>query len=291
MKAVILLGASSMLGREVGRQLASDGVRVIRAGRGADNDIVVDLGSPASLQFSDGLRADVLIHCAAAFGDDSESGIQENLRVNIAGCAHVLTLADRAGVRKIVYAGSVSSSLSGGESERSYSFSKAEAERILGWYANRESLQFCSLRLGQLWDTDGRCCMHQPWFGRIVAYASQGQVLRMPPSDGPRNFMHVADAARLLVHAAKSDYQGVHDACHPENIDMYLLAKGAYTVFGAGGSVEVDPKKTPFRHISFPLARNIFVDLELSAPISLPQGLELILNAGTAHLFGPMDVQ
>lgn len=288
---VILLGATSMLGREVARQLELAGMRVLRAGRGADNEIVSDLASTALPKFSYPSRADVLIHCAAAFGDDSEEGITKNLQVNVAGCTHAIAIANGYGVRKIVYSGSVSSSLLGGEAEKSYGFSKAEAERILGWYAQRAGLQFCSLRLSQLWDTEGRCCIHQPWFGRIVAYASHGQILRMPPAEGPRNFIHVSNAARLLIEAARSDLQGVHDACHPEDIDMLALAKGACEIFDAGGTVEIDPGKVSFRRIGFPHGYDIFTKLNMRAPLALPQALTIIRDAGTASLFGPMDVQ
>lgn len=292
MKTAIILGATSMLGSEIARQLSLSGVTVIRAGRQSDNDIVVDLASAVPPMFLQPVKAEVLIHCAAAFGNDSHEGLLENIRVNIAGCGHAVEIVRQAGVKKVVYAGSVFSYPEFAQDPMGiYGFSKAEAERILGWYAERSGGQFCSLRLSQLWDTEGRCCVHQPWFGRIIAYAASGLTLKLPPANGPRNFMHVSDAASLLIHAAYSNLQGVYAACHPDDVDIFELAKTAYEVFGNGGGVVIDESKSPFRQISFPHDATVFESLGFYPTISLPSGLLLIRDAMTGDHFGPLDVQ
>jgi nucleoside-diphosphate-sugar epimerase len=201
-------------------------------------------------------------------------------------------MAKRAGVRKIVYAGSISSdpALELGLPLNSYGFSKAEAERLLEWGINRTGGTYCSLRLPQLWDTEGACCAHQPWFGRIIAYASRGQLLNMPASDGPRNFMHVSDAAQLLIRAGESTLEGTHAVCYPVDIDMAELARHAYRIFGQGGGIAIDPNKKPFRKMRFPHEESAFKTLEYYPQVSLEQGLRLILEANTADRFGPVDV-
>jgi len=292
MKSVIVLGATSMLGRETVRQLLVEGIEVIRAGRQPDSDIVVDLGSDNAPEFRRARRADALIHCASAFGGDSPEGIRDNLRVNIGGCVQTLEIARQSGAKKIIYAGSVSSDpmLESGLIG-SYGFSKAEAERILNWGITRDGGRFCSLRFTQLWDTEGACCAHQPWFGRIVAYASRGQTIKMPAANGRRNFMHVSDAAQLLIRAAGGTLEGIHSVSHPVDIDLAEFAQVAYRVFGRGGSVVIDPAKTPFRNVNFPREEGVFKALGYQPRISPEQGLVLIRDAGTDDRFGPMDVQ
>lgn len=292
MNSVIVLGATSMLGRELVRQLSAKGIEVIRAGRHCDSDIVVDLGSGKPPEFRYDRRADVLIHCAAAFGGDSPEGIRDNLCVNVAGCVQTLEIVRESGVKKIVYAGSVSSDtmLESGPIG-SYGFSKAEAERILSWAIVRVGGHFCSLRLTQLWDTEGACCAHQPWFGRIVAYTSRGQSINMPPANGPRNFMHVSDAAQLLIRAAAGTLEDIHPVSYPVDIDLAEFAQVAYQIFGRGGRVIIDPAKIPFRKTNFPREEGIFEALGYQPQISPEQGLMLIRDAGTADRFGPMDVQ
>lgn len=293
MKIVVVLGATSMLGREIARQLVTDGVKVVRAGRHPDNDIVVDLGSGAPPKLSSMQQADVLIHCASAFGGDSQQGISENLNVNVAGCVQVLNIVQQTGVRKVVYAGSLSSDplIEPGISLSSYGFSKAEAERILDWGMAKTGGDFCSLRLTQLWDTEGACCSHQPWFGRIIAYASRGLVLNMPDAEGARNFMHVSDAARLLIRAAGTSFTGIHPVSFPVDTDILEFARRANIAFGQGGAIKIDATKKPFRKMQFPKDESVFEALDFRPGISLDDGLRLISQAGTAAAFGPLDVQ
>jgi nucleoside-diphosphate-sugar epimerase len=292
MKSAIIVGASSMLGRELARQLINDGIEVITAGRRPDSDIRVDLGGEQVPVFSRTYTADVLFHCASAFGGDNPDGLRENFRVNVGGCQQTLEIARETSANKIVYAGSGFSDLMFNSDPMGvYGFSKAEAERIMEWGMTRTGGTFCSLRLTHLLDTDGLCCAHQPWFGRIVAYASRGQTLKMPSSDGGRNFMHVTDAARLLIRAAQHDLMGVHAVAYPTDIDLADLARLAYGVFGKGGGVVIDPSKTPFRKVAFPRKDGVFMRLGYQPEISLQKGLEMIRDAGTSERFGPMDVQ
>lgn len=291
--AVVVVGATSMLGREIVRQLSADGVEVIRAGRDPESDIVIDLGSGKKPRCRIECRADVILHCASAFGPDSVDGVRENLRVNVAGCADVLEIAQLSGARKTVYAGTLSSdpSVDPGQGLNSYGLTKAEAERVLDWGMNRSGGEFCSLRLTQLWDTEGMCCAHQPWFGRIVAYASRGLGLRMPTALGPRNFMHVSDAARLMILAARGALRGVYVASHPDCVELPWLADEAYRLFNQGGSIEIDRTKTPFRKVSYPDAADLFNALDFRPRITPAHGLTLIRDAGTANRFGPVDVK
>ncbi|MFJ7565824.1 NAD-dependent epimerase/dehydratase family protein [Herminiimonas sp. NPDC097707] len=293
MKAVVVLGATSMLGREITRQLSNKGVEIISAGRHLDSDIVVNLGSSDAPTFRKSVQAEVLIHCASAFGGDDLDGVKQNLSVNMAGCAQVLDIVQHTGVRKIVYAGSLSSDqlVESGIPLGAYGFSKGEAERILQWGMTKIGGDFCSLRLTQLWDTEGACCTHQPWFGRIVAYASHGLTLKMPTADGPRNFMHVSDAAQLLIRAADSSLAGIRPVSFPVDTDLLEFARQANVVFDRGGSIEIDAAKKPFRKMYFPKDESVFDLLGFHPRISLEDGLTLIRNAGTAEAFGPLDVQ
>ena len=96
---------------------------------------------------------------------------------------------------------------------------------------------------------------------------------------------------QLLIRAAQQDFTGVHALAHPTDIDLVELAQLAYTVFGKGGGVVIDPSKTPFRKVAFPREDGVYANLGYQPGITLQQGLEMIRDAGTAERFGPMDVQ
>jgi nucleoside-diphosphate-sugar epimerase len=293
MNTVVVLGASSMLGREIIRQLEEKKVSVIRAGRGSDCEVKVDLGSENDPVYACEKVADVLIHCAGTFYGDDLEGIRNNFRINAFSAINVLNIIKKMGIRRVVYAGTISSEagIEPGLPITSYGASKMECEHILEWGLTRQKGTFCSLRLTQLMDTSGDCCRHQSWFGRIVAYAYHGQMLRMPPANETRNFLHVQDAARLIIAAAESSLTGCFSVTNPTDTNMLSLANQAYELFGRGGKVIIAKEKRPFRKIRYPHDGEIFEALDVFPSISAIDCLHLVRDAGSAVHFGPMDVQ
>ena len=271
------------------RQLSRTSIETLSAGRDPSDDIFVDLG--AGMMPVTDHRADTLLVLASAFGGNTEAGRRDNIRTNVAGCAEVIALAVAVGVTNLVFAGTSFSYLATTQdSMAGYGFTKSIAEQVLQWHCESLGSKFCSLRFGPLWDTGGRCCVHQPWFGRIIAYASRGLPLGMPASDGPRNYTHVDDAARLLIAAAEQQVKGVHAACHPRSIDSFELAEAAYRIFGHKPQAFIAHEKMPFRKIEFPCDAAFFDLVNMHPSVDLPDGLHLIKEAGTAGRFGPMDV-
>jgi len=294
MKTAAIVGADSMLGQALAEQLREQTVDVIRVGRHAHHDMVLDLTkAPGNLPPVD-KQVDILFHCAAAFAANDLLGAQLNFQTNAFGCLAVLDLMAALGCRHVVYAGTISSLPEADPSSPmggSYGLSKAQGEQILDWGMQQVKGRYCSLRLSQLYDIQGRCCVQQSWFGRIIAYASRGLDLRLPHSAGKRNFLHVRDAARLMIRAAEQELSGAWALCHPEQFDYTEIARLAYHEFGQGGQILLDSLKTPFRQIYFPESTALFDCLQIQPQITLSEGLSLIHQAGSADRFGPLDVQ
>tara|TARA_A100001037_G_scaffold291240_1_gene305094 strand:+ start:1563 stop:2435 length:873 start_codon:yes stop_codon:yes gene_type:complete len=288
-KVVAVTGAGSMLGEQLCAILIESGVTVIRVGRDTDAEINLDLRH--GLKKAVKSVADVLFHCAAGFGDDSPEGVRANFEINAAGCLHVLELADRLNCRSVVGAGTLSSceKFEPG-SMTSYGLSKAQGESLLQWGMMRRGGKFCALRFPQLFDTNGRSVKHQAWFGRVVTYAGAGLDLNLPASEGPRNFLHVEDAARLMLTAGQRGMSGVYSVVHQELINMGELAELAFGIFGRGGTARISDVKKPFRRVNYPKDAGMFQALDISPAISLREGLARIRDAGTESAFGPLDV-
>ncbi|WP_342243476.1 NAD-dependent epimerase/dehydratase family protein [Pseudomonas sp. OTU5201] len=286
MPRALVVGPNSMLGSRLSERLRELGWDVVGVGRRAECDVHLDLGSAELYLDYPVLKADVLFHCASAFGDDSPEGAWLNERVNVLGSHQVLALARAAGCRQVIYAGSVSSTAQAPDLG-SYGASKARAEQILAWGLEREGLGFASLRLAQLYDERGECVNHQRWFGRIVSYARTGRTLRLPPGEALRNFVHVRDAVAALVLAADQELRGVTHLCHPEGHSYLSIARQAFEVFGSGGDVVIAPEKVPFRHTFFPVLSPEFSSLRFT---SLLEGLRGIRDGGHAQRFEVFDV-
>ncbi|WCH22657.1 NAD-dependent epimerase/dehydratase family protein [Aeromonas salmonicida] len=289
----IVLGGRSMLGLKLRQLLEARGHQVWLVGRGQDDDFWLELGASRDIELPAGFKADVLFHCAASFSDDSLEGIGQNISVNVAACHQVLELARAAGIFALVYAGTIGSDfelLEAGQQPNSYTLSKAQAEQWLQMGMRLQGGSFCSVRLTQLWDDEGLCCVHQPWVGRIIAYASRGMDLNMPVSLGPRNFLHVEDAATLMLLAAENRLSGIYPACAQVSIDMFTLALRAFSLFNAGGKVTLDSSKKPFRHVKFSEDFTLYKRLGYFPKIAILDDISRIKSAKTAPAFGPMDV-
>lgn len=285
MPTALVVGATSMLGKRLVAQLQAHGWQVITAGRQPECEVFVDLGAAPWTGRAD-QQADVLFHCAAAFADDSPQGCWLNETVNALGSLQVLALSEAFACRQLIYAGSISSSYRQAPTELgSYGASKLRGEQLLEWGMARQQVSFCSLRLAQLYDERGECAAHQWWFSRIVAYAAAGQDLRLPPGAALRNFVHVDDAAALLIRAAREHWRGVRSVVHPRSLSTAEIAEQAYAVFAQGGRVRVADDKQPFREVFIPQS-----DL-LDYPFrSLEQGLSQIRAGGYGQGFAALDV-
>jgi len=292
MKRAVVIGATSMLAERLIELLQSRGVGVFTCGRNRNHDVFVDLGSEYDIALPDEVKADVLFNCAAAFGDDSPKGCWLNEKVNALGAYQVAEVAAAAGCRSVVNAGTTSSCASPSRAALgSYGASKARGEEILDWALSRNAITFASLQLPQLYDDRGRCRTHQAWFGRIVAYASAGKVLRLPGGGARRNFLHVIDAAKLMAAAGEMGLRGIFPACHPESESYESIANTAYEVFASGGGVEIAAGKQPFREVCNPASAGTFAAIGVLPEISMRQGLVMIRESGHARAFGPLDVE
>ncbi len=284
----LIIGSSSMLGQALQASLVEAGVEVLSCGRSSANDVYLDLGNPELPELPAGLNVDVIYHCASAFADDSLAGCLENETVNALSAYVCAEMAGKLGASQLVYAGTLSSVAP--EGLGSYGASKLRAENILEWSLSKRAIAFTSLRFPQLFDDFGECCRHQLWFGRIVAYAHAGKVLRMPGGNARRNFLHISDAAVLMMSASDNKVQGRLAVSHPESITCEQIAQWAYAVFGQGGNYVVAEEKRPFQALYVPESRQSFEALGYWPKVSMQLGLERIRDHGEPSQFGPMDV-
>ncbi|WP_081963289.1 NAD(P)-dependent oxidoreductase [Pseudomonas sp. ML96] len=291
MKSALVIGSRSMLGAQLCEQLNARGVAVFTAGRSLDDDLFFDLNAPVIPEI-EGRVVDTVFHCAASFSSDSEQGVSENFSVNTVSAWAICALAKSLGARSVLYAGSVSSSYEQADPDNanSYGLSKGLAEQIFSWSLRREGIRFCSLRFSQIYDTQGLCCKHQPWFGRIVAYAARGMDLRMPKSEGVRNFIHVSDAADFMIRAMDRNLTGVLNIVHPESYTCDEIAEIAYGTFAAGGKIVHAEEKQPFRKVVFPDSQQAYTALGGSPRINLDAGIRMIKEQTGGAGFGPVDV-
>ena len=295
MKAIIL-GHTSMLGISLNRKLLDNGHECITAGRSSDSDIYVDLRNqpPNEIHLESYKDIDCIFVLSSSFEGDSLKGVAENISVNTAGCSHAIALAKQVNARTIIYAGSVSSykefDINRGLS--SYGLSKLLAEELLEWWTSRHNVRFVSLRFSQLYDDHGLCIRHQPWIGRIVRYGFEKQDLYIPVSKGQRNFLHVQDAAQLLIEASlDNSAKGILNGCSPLNNTYQDIADIVFDFNRCRDKLHIANTKEPFRPVSIPKETPFYEIIGRNPLISLQDWVERIGSMQTWTHFGPMDVE
>jgi len=280
-----------MLGRRLSERLSRSGFKVVGCGRSIDSDIVLDLADFREVRCPHGLEADVLIHCAATFGADDYEGVMQNERVNALGSLAVARLAELSNCKQIVLASTIICyPLPDTGQMSSYGDSKRRGEQLLESWSAHTGITFCSLRLPQLYDEYGESLRHQGWLRRILAYASQGTDLALPPSPHKQNFMHVMDAVAVMIGSANSALSGVWPATHPVSHSYLEIAKMAYAEFNCGGNILEASDKRPFTERLIPDSSSLFDALGIPPRISMKEGIGLLKKHCRPEKFGDLDV-
>jgi nucleoside-diphosphate-sugar epimerase len=215
MRKVLVSGATGFIGIEVSKQLAMAGrnprLMVRRPLRGVmlkrlEAEIVqADLRSPRSLKrVLQGV--DTVIHLGARAAFIDYGRLYPSI---VGGSINFMRAAIEAGVRRFVFGGSLlvypgrpqpidqqteARPLSG------YGRAKRQAESEMARLARQAGIQFTSLRLPHVYGA------HSLLFDQV----RQGRIIF--PGRGTNHFahLHVGDAARALIQAARSDLDGVY---------------------------------------------------------------------------------
>lgn len=100
--AVAIAGASGLIGQAIASRLEGAGRRILRIGRAAGADVVVDLARPGAAP-PDALRGcDALVHAAGVTDEDFADAPRAWAKAR-EGAAALLAMARAAGVRRIAY--------------------------------------------------------------------------------------------------------------------------------------------------------------------------------------------
>jgi nucleoside-diphosphate-sugar epimerase len=249
----LVTGAAGFIGAALARRLLAEGhaVTLLSGPRSdrwrieqlrADAEIVaVDLRDAGAVEAVVGrARPQLIFHLAAHGAYSWQQSVPRMIETNVAGIAHVVEAAARAGVRAVVNAGS--SSEYGlkdhappehelPEPNSAYAVTKAAATLYCGWAARSREQAVTTLRLYSAygpWEEPRRLVP------AVVVHGLEG---RLPPLVDPRiarDFVYIEDVLDAFLLAARRARPGegaVYNVGSGAQTTLRELAEAAHEVF------------------------------------------------------------
>lgn len=274
----IVFGGSGFLGSHVADALSDAGhqVRIFDRARSRW------LRSGQEMVIGDLLDQDAVTRAAAGCDfvynfagvsdiDEARDRPRDTAMLNIVGNLHALEAARAAGARRFVFASTV---YVYSEAGSFYRASKQAAERFVETYQERYGLAFSILRYGSLY---GRRADERNGIYRFLKQAVEGgKVHYEGAEDSMREYIHVADAARLSVKVLEPEFANRHLVLTGhERMPVKNLMRMIAEMLPGGVEVRYGGKQGEGHYVMTPYAYNPRVGNKLVANdyVDLGQGL------------------
>jgi len=275
MRDILIVGATSLVGSRIVRNLAGKYAFHLASRRGHSN-LTVDLATIQPLVFP---RAySVVIHCAAAFGGDSPEDMIRNEVVNSVGALRVALAAKEARCRHLIYIGSIFSCDSPSNSHfNSYGISKLHGHENQQAVCHKGGVKFCSLWPSQLYDNECIGRKHQAALYSMVDRAREGKDIVINGKTDPlRNYLHVDDLVRIIERIIELGAIGTYYCVAPKSHTISEVARIAQETFGRGGSVLRNPSAPDIGTIFIPDGQPLYDAVNFTPERDLASGMRAI---------------
>jgi len=237
-RSVMVTGGRGFIGRAAGKLLQREGYRVVSMDQSApataENDceskreILCDISDADQVRrVFESERVGEVIHLAAVLPTAAQKDPVRATQVNVAGSLNLLEMAQRFGVRRVVFGSSLSvygtcgaeqivSEKDRGAPEDLYGAAKLYAEQLGDAYRQCHGLEFVSLRIGRVVGPGSRSTS-SGWRSEIFEFLGvQHPVEITVPYVGAERLLmvHVDDVARMLVALLQREHleHGVYNA-------------------------------------------------------------------------------
>ena len=235
--SVLITGGRGFVGRALVNLLRESGIRVVSldrvsiAARGtATGEVVCEISDPEELQLIfEKEQVESVIHLAAMLPTAAQRDPVRATKINVVGSLNLLELARQFGVRRFVFASSLSIYGTWDEShvvseadraapEDLYGAAKLYVEQLGTAYRQHHGLDFVSLRIGRVVGAGAKSAT-SAWRSQIFEYlrADRPVKIKIPYAGSERvlvvNVEDVAKALAILLQSGKTAHPVYNAPC------------------------------------------------------------------------------
>lgn len=279
---VLIVGGTSSLGMAL-KPFLNNSFEVFTAGR-SNCDFHLDLSSsPKSISMPNWI--DVVIHCAAHFGGESDDQIIESEIVNVLGTLKLCQSSLHSGVKHIIYISSMSASLNEDSKYFGiYGITKRHAEELATYYCSIKNIPLTILRPSQIYGEDLSFRKHQPFLYKVIEQAEKGEdVTIFGSNDALRNYIHSDDLSSVVLNVILNGVQGIFSVLGPEDISLSNVAKLIVGEFDNKSSINFDRSKTNIPDNVFQMDETIYKLINYFPKVTVKEGIKRLVNSMKQH--------
>lgn len=228
---ILVIGATSVIGKSVCAHLLSQGLLVKQAGR-KDADIKFDLTEWNEI-IGIQERFDTVLHFAAEFSSATDQDLMRTELTNAVGTLKACILANQAGAKHFVLISTISASYEPDDPYYGiYGLSKRHGEELAKLYCEKNSIKLTILRLSQVYDDCSDARHHQNLFYLIADRAQFGEeVVIYGTHDAQRNYIHISDVTEIVSRVVLLGVAGYFTCAHPSFVRISDMARCAFSAF------------------------------------------------------------
>lgn len=280
MKAVII-GNNSIIGNKLKTLLLKKGHTVLTAGYSGNFDIFCDLRIENDFAYLKD-EADVLIHCASLFENNTLEGYKKNLQVNTQGVIETVKLATALKVQQYIY---LSSIFVYDENENeyrddAYAVTKRFGEKLSEILCVQNKIDYTAVRISQIYDFEGKEKGHQAFLYSLIDQIKSGKDITLYGSQDPiRNYLAIDDAAESICRIAENKVYGIWPLVALENYKITEIVQMLNQILKKDAKVFFDAEKENIKTIYIPKnALTIYEKINYKPLVSLESGLRNIIE-------------
>lgn len=273
-KRILITGSTGLLGGTLFK--AFPGASVTGVSRSGGHDITKYETLETIGEF------DILIHCAASFGDDGPDSILINELVNSTGTLNLCKLALERGCRHVIYISTISAHIhKSNEYFNSYAMSKLHGEENATYFCSRNGMKRAILRFSQIYGADRAAEKHQKALYRYIDSVMTGEEIILNGARNPkRNYMYIGDAAEIVRRAAAAGLEGEYDCAHPQSHTVKEVIKLISAAAGKKAKIVTLKDEPPIKSIFIPDDTRIYDEIKYPPAVGLEAGIRKIIERG-----------